>query len=434
MGDVCIQYWDDVFNGLDDLGILATFFDIPDFMAANAGMDPEVVYAMWISANEDTLVAYSPPPDAGRVSEHMYPTGTVCNYTIADGTIHRVRVDRVDIHVIPYDYTVSFVGVVPTRMREVVGASLSPFPTMLDLSKNTTFKPNTALANLGYTNGTWNPVHLNSLIPHLFDIFQGEYANVTTNFTWKTIYERIIREDESNGWLDSEIIHFFMNWCARTYGGLTTDNTEAEAQKYFRDKLASGETTYMTLEDTQLHHMDGTYRGVGSLWSTNRFKPWIKNMDPLGIHNILFTINVNCNHWILGRINLRDTRIEIYDSLNQPNDTIAADLNQFKRDFYARKLRDDNDELNLSREHIVAFSDYARADWPVTRHAVPQQEDGKACGVLTCMYLAYIMSGIPEKIPSDLIFANVSLFRSYLAKIICETNYDTLYPPGGGPI
>ena len=57
-----------------------------------------------------------------------------------------------------------------------------------------------------------------------------------------------------------------------------------------------------------------TKHGAG--YDYAKVKRWTKKMPVLDADKILIPINANKTHWVLGCVNIRDKRIEFYDSLS----------------------------------------------------------------------------------------------------------------------
>jgi len=106
---------------------------------------------------------------------------------------------------------------------------------------------------------------------------------------------------------------------------------------------------------------------------------WTKDIDIFALDYVIIPIHMNENHWCLAVINMKDKRIEYYDSMGGKNYTCVKYLQQYIVDEYKTKR---DDELDIS-------------DWRVYTPGgtIPQQDNIYDCGVFMCQFAETIGSG-----------------------------------------
>ena len=102
-------------------------------------------------------------------------------------------------------------------------------------------------------------------------------------------------------------------------------------------------------------------------------------MPVLDADKILIPINANKTHWVLGCVNIRDKRIEFYDSLSDGTTMFAEELRKVEPNWkpinpfiYLSKMRmwikDEYKDKKGQDEDMSKWADYA----PIP----PQQQNG----------------------------------------------------------
>jgi Opioid growth factor receptor (OGFr) conserved region/Ulp1 protease family, C-terminal catalytic domain len=450
-GAGCKKYWRESFTtDTNDQHNHALYFGVDDFMnnMKDVGLPPEELYDNWLVAADRLMTPIpedvpggptpgaprplpgSPSPAAPRPlpgspspGAPKFKLGDLCWYTPRDDVRTMIKIVQVDGRVDPCAYRVEDMDTnqqqdVPFEEELVAIKQLTP----LQMTRNTKFMPNSVLVTAGCPETEWNPGELNRILQYETVILSGYYRHYRflTNIVWKDIYTAVIPDD---GWMYDYILRFFGHWCCFTYGGLNTDSNAADVAAHLTKARADGTETYIVLQSLQFLHQNMTFIGLDSLWNTDHA---LRDIFPEKVDNILVTMWINTNHWIIGHIDLKRRVINVYDSLPNTPAPALASLNELKRLFYRRKLEDDVSawhELDgFDDERIIAWYEHATTDWIVTPQYVPRQEDSNACGAYACMIMAYIMSGNHAKIASDMLFANIPAFRQLMGRIMCGTN------------
>lgn len=432
-GDECKGYWMDSFiEDKDPDHNHVLFYQFLEFMHSMQVGDfsPHEIYPSsdlyqrWLTALE-TIRAQTPVTralsEASPPGIPKFKVGDLCWYTPQDSGMTMVKVMSVDAQMEPCNYTVLNMNTditieIPFVEELVAIKAITP----LQMSKQRTFTPNAYMASQGYLDVAWDPETINQRLSRIDRILDGFYRHFRTDITWGEVYRRVIAD---NGWMDDQILRFFGHWCCFTYGGLTSDSNAADVAAHLAKARADMTETYIVLQSNEFLSADMTFNNLDCLWNA---VPAIRDISPGHVDNILVTMHINHNHWILGHISLKNSVIHVYDSFNNPPPVALTSLNQLKRLFYRRKLEDDiitwNAPDGIDDVTIRTWHNHASQDWPVNQERVPQQRDTNACGAYACMIMAYIMSGNHAQISSDMLFENIPAFRSLMGRIICETN------------
>lgn len=440
-GETCKKFWSDSFTtDTDDQHNHIIYVGCIEFMQnmKDMGLGPNDVHSIedqydhwWLTTAE---LLKTPIPEGapgglrpGASAETSPPgapkfkVGDLCWYTPRDGVRTMIKIVEIDAQMEPCSYIVEDMDTnarvdVPFVEELVAIKQLTP----LQMTRDTKFMPNSVLTRAGYTDTELNPQDLNGRFSSLTPILSGYYRHFVTNVEWDDIYKGVI---PNNGWMSNVILRFFGHWCCFTYGGLTSDSNAADVASHLAKARADGTETYIVLQSPEFLRRDMTFDNIDCLWTG---APVIRDIFPESIDNILVTMWINTNHWIIGHIDLKRCVINVYDSLNNPPAVAFTSLNQLKRLFYRRKLEDDirawNEPNGIDDATITRWHEYANRDWIVQQQPVPQQQDSNACGAYACMIMAYIMSGNHAKILSDMLFKNIPAFRQLMARIICGTN------------
>ena len=434
-GDECQSYWSDSFlSDQNPEHNNALYYQFNEFMDSMKSLElspkeiysPADLYEHWLMAVE-AMRSQSPQVEttaswgASPPGTPKFKLGDRCWYTPQGGVRTMITIVEVDSQIDPCAYRVEDMDTkalieVPFEEELVAINQMTP----LQMTRNTKFMPNSVLIRAGYTAMEWNPQTINRVVSLETPILTGYYRHFVANISWDDIYKGVIPD---NGWMSDAILRFFGHWCCITYGGLNTNSNAADVATHLANALADGTETYIVLQSQQFLNRDMTFIGLDCLWDTD---PALRDIFPGSVDNILVTMWINTNHWIIGHIDLKRRVINVYDSFNNTPAPALVSLNELKRLFYRRKLEDDISAWNapngIDDATITAWHQYASTDWTVTQQHVPPQEDSNACGAYACMIMAYIMSGNHAKIVSEMLFANIPEFRQLMARIICGTN------------
>lgn len=109
-------------------------------------------------------------------------------------------------------------------------------------------------------------------------------------------------------------------------------------------------------------------------------KRWLKNIDLFSYDLIMVPVNVNNNHWCLAVINLKQEKLEYYDSL-QLGDTgqILEHLRRWLKD----RIEGSESKPKLDPDHLTKD---IHTDIPLQTNAID-------CGVFTCQYANSLARG-----------------------------------------
>jgi len=116
----------------------------------------------------------------------------------------------------------------------------------------------------------------------------------------------------------------------------------------------------------------------GKGYSYQRVSKWTKTFDIFALDYVIIPVHVGGNHWCLGVINIRDKKIEYYDSMGGTNPSCIKNLKQY--------VVDEHQAKKGSAIDITEWGTYTPAD------SVPQQNNAFDCGVFMCQFAESIAS------------------------------------------
>ena len=167
-----------------------------------------------------------------------------------------------------------------------------------------------------------------------------------------------IRCLEPTGWLNDEVVNFFMGLLQARNDGAT----EADAlprchffPSHFYTKLC----------------------GTGA-YEYARVKRWTKNVDVFAKDLLICPIHwlrADGDHWTLAVVNLLENRFEYFDSLRGGDGGVLANLRRYMKDVHLEKRKDSWDDTGWT-DHI----------WDA---GTPRQRNGFDCGVFMCKTADY---------------------------------------------
>jgi len=117
----------------------------------------------------------------------------------------------------------------------------------------------------------------------------------------------------------------------------------------------------------------------GKGYTYQRVAKWTKSFDIFELDFVIIPVHVGGNHWCLGVINIRDKKVEYYDSMGGTNPGCIMNLKQYVCDEYQTKKGKAID--------ISEWGTYTPAD------TIPQQNNAYDCGVFMCQFAESIASG-----------------------------------------
>ena len=135
-------------------------------------------------------------------------------------------------------------------------------------------------------------------------------------------------------------------------------------------------------------------------YSFTLLKRWLQrwghqfpNGTPLTYRQLLLPLNRDANHWACIAIDIPNTTITYLDS-HIPEDFPG----QYGLEYADQALRFIHDE------HQRAFHTPDDREWTLlgsTPETVPQQTNGYDCGVYACLFMDYILQGLPLSVTPD---------------------------------
>lgn len=159
-------------------------------------------------------------------------------------------------------------------------------------------------------------------------------------------------------WLNDEVINFYFNMCMERASLSPGKYPDCHFMStFFYSKLTNNNRTYF-------------YPNV---------KRWTKNVDLFSKDKVIIPVHLGM-HWVLAVINIRDRRLEYYDSMLHETHTASLILENLRR-----YIQDEHQDKKKAP--------YDTSDWEIyiaSRSEYPQQSNGYDCGMFTCKCGNYI--------------------------------------------
>eukprot|EP01127_Copromyxa_protea_P021974 TRINITY_DN7698_c0_g1_i1.p1 TRINITY_DN7698_c0_g1~~TRINITY_DN7698_c0_g1_i1.p1 ORF type:complete len:596 (-),score=98.04 TRINITY_DN7698_c0_g1_i1:72-1859(-) len=144
----------------------------------------------------------------------------------------------------------------------------------------------------------------------------------------------------------------------------------------------------------------------GNGYAYNRVARWTKDKDIFALDKIFIPVHVHGNHWCLAVLNIRDKRIEYYDSMGNSNPKCIENLKKYLLDEHKSKKGEDLD--------IDTYDVYSPGP------DCPQQTNVYDCGVFMCKFADYHSRDLPLTFSQR----NIPFFRKQMALQIVNANLD----------
>eukprot|EP01133_Synstelium_polycarpum_P006709 gene6709-7802_t len=160
-------------------------------------------------------------------------------------------------------------------------------------------------------------------------------------------------------WLNDEVINFYMEVLKKRQA----DNPQTFPKCHF----------FNTFFYQLLCNNNGTY-------SYQRVKRWTAKVDIFTYDKVLIPVHMG-NHWCLSVINIKEKKLEYFDSLSGDNYVCLQKLRKYLEDEMTDKSKPG--ALNLTE-----FKDVMHKD-------IPHQSNGYDCGVFLCKYADFTSRGSP---------------------------------------
>jgi sentrin-specific protease 1 len=175
-------------------------------------------------------------------------------------------------------------------------------------------------------------------------------------------------------WLNDELVNAYLGLVARAANALAEPSAPA----------THGQPREQQQQQRQRVHAMSTYllpkllaRGEYEYEAVSR---WTKRVDLRACELVLFPINVDQNHWVLGVAHMRERRLEIWDSLHGRHNACLKAIRRYLSD-------------ELLRKHGERVEPRA---WQVSHHeGGPRQRNGYDCGMFVCATARCLMLGVP---------------------------------------
>jgi len=168
-------------------------------------------------------------------------------------------------------------------------------------------------------------------------------------------------------WLNDEIINF--------YGAMILARSEANKE----NAQAIGKREGSNLLD--VHYFSSFFwaKLTKEGYERGRLAKWTKKVNLFSKDVILIPINHSNAHWTAAAINLRQKRIESYDSMGMARHVVFTNLRKYLDAEHRDKKKEPFD--------FTGWEDIAPED-------APQQDNGWDCGVFTCHFLEALSRGV----------------------------------------
>lgn len=160
-------------------------------------------------------------------------------------------------------------------------------------------------------------------------------------------------------WLNDESINF--------YGQLILQRSQRSAAS--RSKLRP-QANVIPLDFWDVHVFSSFFYHKLATMGPSSVARWTRRLDVLSKDKIIFPINLGNTHWATGCIDLREKRIEYYDSLHTPNPRFFRHVRAWLQAEHQDKRRTSFDWLGSG------WTEY-------TNPRFPGQTNGFDCGVFT---------------------------------------------------
>jgi sentrin-specific protease 1 len=148
----------------------------------------------------------------------------------------------------------------------------------------------------------------------------------------------------------------------------------------------------------------------GTDYRYDAVRTWTRRLNLFGFDMFIVPVNAGASHWFCAVVNLRDRRIECFDSFNADHTDVMGALRRYVMDEIADKPE--------HRPPPVAVD-----TWPLVTMPVPAQENGNDCGVFCCQ----IVSCIARDHALTFTQADMRLFRRSMALELLNARLRTGY-------
>ena len=133
---------------------------------------------------------------------------------------------------------------------------------------------------------------------------------------------------------------------------------------------------------------------------------------------MIFPINHHNTHWTLGCVNIRDKKIEYYDSMGGSSDNFNKIMKQYIQDEWNDKIvlgntKNRRNNINKNRNNSnnnnsgKSVKKFDISEWECENrgNSIPQQNNSYDCGVFTCKFADWISDDLwPDFQQSNILY------------------------------
>jgi sentrin-specific protease 1 len=205
-------------------------------------------------------------------------------------------------------------------------------------------------------------------------------------------------------WLNEEVINAWLSLVKKRNDQANAATSGSATRiyimlSYFHNKLCTPDTHDPATNKLLLHRpppiSDANFRKLPRPTPTdnhpffkfNEARTWTKKSRVANVfaHDLIFIPLHQGNHWALAVVNMRDQRLEYYDSMKSTkSDRSCAEIQRWC-------------EAEMLDKQSMEF-DWAGWKTHVHRQS-PQQENGFDCGVFMCQYIKWLAAGAEDLFP-----------------------------------
>lgn len=205
---------------------------------------------------------------------------------------------------------------------------------------------------------------------------------------------------EDSGWLNTDVITFFLEWWQEQTGcpsGADTPKPDSSRNCWITN-------TYFYSKLTECGHSYSAVRGAtGEAYTYHNVRRWTKKKNVFALDKMIIPINDKNVHWYLAIINFKDKITEVYDSMGCNHQSTHTILLRWLQDEHLDKH---GTSLDLN--------EWTRKQNP--EGSVPRQTNCSDCGVFMCLFAAYACIDAPFEFSQR----DIDLARRYMVQIIYE--------------
>ncbi|ETO13235.1 peptidase [Reticulomyxa filosa] len=227
-----------------------------------------------------------------------------------------------------------------------------------------------------------------------FEYISSEYGQI--------LYKDILRLQPKH-WLNDEIINYYgLMLAKRNRTRFIAKHCNCSAlimNSYFYTKLCENGYNYANVcRWTKTVQVQKNNKTKSSMIE-ELFK---KNIETIfDFHKVIFPINIDNTHWACGCLNIRDKRLELYDSMGYQDIHFFRTMHRYIKD----EIKDKKVQIAIETSWVEYFPD-----------SIPLQNNSCDCGVFTCKFMDWLC----DDLCPDFDQSNMLEFRAKIAFEIIE--------------